>query len=309
MSSTNWLDVASINATWRIGIKTLKPKNVDQPTPFHPRGVPMSPTIGNITARQGGYASRNHYAGLMATNKEYVSDNDTAKTIAAPSVSTLQISLHKWQQQLRPTQYKSTHPFNSLQTTTHSYSNSNRWWCSRRCSCQSTRKPHHPTINTSTRPHKSMPHPPCRVSNSSTSRGEAGVAAEAAAVLAVPDVAKAEEVEAFQCPPIHSWEVTWSRTSQPGFNLHNKGSNFIFPTSWKHLLTRMSATAVDLMLKIGAQVPCATLRRGATRTVSIVWTTWSMNVQTTLSVAKQCKRLCTQAFNGVGRWMMQSLTA
>jgi hypothetical protein len=62
----------------------------------------------------------------MATNKEYVSDNDTAKTIAAPSVSTLQISLHKWQQQLRPTQYKSTHPFNSLQTTTHSYSNSNR---------------------------------------------------------------------------------------------------------------------------------------------------------------------------------------
>ncbi len=32
----------------------------------------------------------------------------------------------------------------------------------------------------------------------------------------------------------------------------------------------MSATAVDLMLKIGTQVPCATLRRGATKMVLIV---------------------------------------
>jgi hypothetical protein len=47
-----------------------------------------------------------------------------------------------------------------------------------------------------------MPHPPYRVSNSSTSRGEAGAMAEAAAVVAVPDVAEAEEVKASQCSPI-----------------------------------------------------------------------------------------------------------
>ncbi len=42
-----------------------------------------------------------------------------------------------------------------------------------------------------------MPHPPYGVSNSSTSTGEAG-AAEAKSMVAAPDVAKAEEVDASQ---------------------------------------------------------------------------------------------------------------
>jgi hypothetical protein len=53
-----------------------------------------------------------------------------------------------------------------------------------------------------------MPHPPYRVFNSSARRGEAGAVVEAAAMVATPDMAEAEEVEASQCPPIHSWEVT-----------------------------------------------------------------------------------------------------
>jgi hypothetical protein len=34
-----------------------------------------------MTTGQGGYTSQNHFAELTATNEEYVSDNDTAKTI------------------------------------------------------------------------------------------------------------------------------------------------------------------------------------------------------------------------------------
>jgi hypothetical protein len=50
--------------------------------------------------------------------------------------------------------------------------------------------------------------PPYRVSNSSTSKEVVGKAAEVAAKAAMPVVATAEEVEASQCPPAHSWEVT-----------------------------------------------------------------------------------------------------
>jgi hypothetical protein len=37
-----------------------------------------------MTTSQGGYASRNRFAGLTVTNKEYVSNDNTAKTIAGP---------------------------------------------------------------------------------------------------------------------------------------------------------------------------------------------------------------------------------
>jgi hypothetical protein len=35
-----------------------------------------------MTASHGRYASQNHFAGFTATNKEYISNNDTAITIA-----------------------------------------------------------------------------------------------------------------------------------------------------------------------------------------------------------------------------------
>jgi hypothetical protein len=35
-----------------------------------------------MTASQGRCASQNRFSGLMATDKEYISNNDTAKTIA-----------------------------------------------------------------------------------------------------------------------------------------------------------------------------------------------------------------------------------
>jgi hypothetical protein len=35
-----------------------------------------------MTTGQGGYASQNRFAELTVTNKEYISNNDTAKTVA-----------------------------------------------------------------------------------------------------------------------------------------------------------------------------------------------------------------------------------
>ncbi len=35
-----------------------------------------------MTTGQGGYASQNHFSGLTVTNEEYISDDDTAETIA-----------------------------------------------------------------------------------------------------------------------------------------------------------------------------------------------------------------------------------
>jgi hypothetical protein len=42
---------------------------------------------GMMTASQGGYASQHHFAGFTATDKEYISDKDTAKTIAGTTSS------------------------------------------------------------------------------------------------------------------------------------------------------------------------------------------------------------------------------
>jgi hypothetical protein len=57
-------------------------------------------------------------------------------------------------------------------------------------------------------PHKSMHHPPYRVSNSSTSRGGEVVRAEGVAIEAVPNMAAVEEEEASQHPILLSWEAT-----------------------------------------------------------------------------------------------------
>jgi hypothetical protein len=56
---------------------------MDQPMPFFQETYQCCLQLGIMTASQDRYASRNHLAGLMTTDKEYISNNDTAETIAS----------------------------------------------------------------------------------------------------------------------------------------------------------------------------------------------------------------------------------
>jgi hypothetical protein len=50
--------------------------------PFIQEAYKLCLQLGMMTASQGGYASQNRFAGFTATDKECLSNDDTAKTIA-----------------------------------------------------------------------------------------------------------------------------------------------------------------------------------------------------------------------------------
>jgi hypothetical protein len=159
-------------------------------------------------------------------------------------------------------------------------------------------QPRHATINTSNRPHKSMPHPLLqgfhqqrggRRDGRGRSQGGHARRGHGRGGRGIP-------------MPTNQF--------MGGNMIPYILANVQPPQQWEHICfsnivqnfaNRMSATAVGLMWKIGTRVPHAIKRNGATRRVSIAQTTRSTNVQTTPSAAKQCTRLCTQAFDGVGR--------
>jgi hypothetical protein len=160
-----------------------------------------------MIASQGGYASQNRFAGFTATNEEYVSNDDTAKTIAGP------ISSHfaNLSAQMAATVKANTLPVNaSLQQLTNNnvqLQQQQRAMMQQMALLSTNATMPHNNANVQP-PTQIYAPPPYKVSNSSTSGGVVGAVAESVAAEAVPNMAAVEEDKASRCPPIHSWEAT-----------------------------------------------------------------------------------------------------
>jgi hypothetical protein len=139
-------------------------------------------------ASQGRYASRNHFAGFTGTDKEYASNNNTAKTIACTisshfanlstqtaamiEANTLQVNASLQQLANNNTQLQQQQQANMQQMVLFSTNATT------------------PCNNAYVQlPMQIYAPPPYRISNSSTSRGVEVMVAEAVAVEAIPNMA------------------------------------------------------------------------------------------------------------------------
>ncbi len=140
---------------------------------------------GTMTAGQGGNAFQNCFAGLTATDKEYVSGNYTAKSIAG----TISSHFSNLSAQAAAIIEANTMQVNaSLQQLANNNAQlqQQQQVMMQQMALLSTNAATPRNNQYITRPPKSMPKPIYRVTNSSTSREVAGTVAEVAAKAAVP---------------------------------------------------------------------------------------------------------------------------